>query len=272
MLDLTRVNRDLESTIYGAMSHVAGVMSRVIRASGVVAAFRGQAATPSTVYVNQCNPNGDMSGSNRLYHWPEDPSSSVWRNQQEPTGDRAVLFYPQMNMTACAEIAGVTGVPEVSQEARCMGMTFSSAPECFMLFIRDAAQPAFTEEDCDRALRYIEQCGQIIRSGAKQENASLNGPIPFSLAKQQETAKTDPLDQLSNTERMVLDRLAQRETEKQVAEVLGRSPNTVHVHVKSIYRKLRVNNRRELLVLLERIDASEQVSRQFEANQQICTA
>ncbi len=272
MLDLTRVNRDLESTIYGAMSHVVGVMSRVIRASGVVAAFRGQVATPSTVFIHQCNHSSDSHECNRMYQWPDDPSSAVWHSLPEPTGDRAVLFYPQMNMKVCAEIATMTGVPEVRQEARCMGITFATAPDCYMLFIRDAAQPAFTEEDCDRALRYVQQCGQIIRIGAQQENASLNGPIPFSLAQHHEASKFHSLDQLSSTERLVLDRLAQRETEKQVAEALSRSPNTVHVHVKSIYRKLRVNNRRELLVLLERIDASEQVSRQFEANQQICTA
>lgn len=58
------------------------------------------------------------------------------------------------------------------------------------------------------------------------------------------------LDQLSSTEHRVLQRLRLNETERQVALSLGRSPNTVHVHVKSIYRKLRVTSRKQLLKLL----------------------
>ncbi len=54
---------------------------------------------------------------------------------------------------------------------------------------------------------------------------------------------------LSPTERRVYDLLLQRQTERQVAENLGRSPNTVHVHVRNIYRKLGVRTRQELLKL-----------------------
>jgi len=51
---------------------------------------------------------------------------------------------------------------------------------------------------------------------------------------------------LSPTERRVLAGLVAGRTERQIAGDLKRSPNTVHVHVKSIYLKLGVNGRDEL--------------------------
>jgi len=39
------------------------------------------------------------------------------------------------------------------------------------------------------------------------------------------------------------------DTEKQIAESLGKSPNTIHIHVKSIYRKFGVRNRHALTAL-----------------------
>ncbi len=56
---------------------------------------------------------------------------------------------------------------------------------------------------------------------------------------------------LSQTESKVLELLAKRLTEKQIAEQLGRSHNTVHVHIRNIYRKLGVTKRSMLFRLLE---------------------
>ena len=55
------------------------------------------------------------------------------------------------------------------------------------------------------------------------------------------------LNQLSKTERLILDQLQRCETEREVAKAVGRSPNTVHVHVKNIYRKLMVNSKKQLI-------------------------
>lgn len=71
------------------------------------------------------------------------------------------------------------------------------------------------------------------------------------------TATLDPrtlqsrVGRLSATERRVLAHLLSEEgTEREIARALYRSPHTVHVHVKSIYRKLGVSSRRELQRLL----------------------
>ena len=51
---------------------------------------------------------------------------------------------------------------------------------------------------------------------------------------------------LSPTEKKVGALLLQRMTEQRIAEHLERSPNTIHVHVRNIYRKLGIRSRREL--------------------------
>ena len=53
---------------------------------------------------------------------------------------------------------------------------------------------------------------------------------------------------LSQTERRVCAYLLQGLTEKQIAELLERSPNTIHTHVRNIYRTLAVSSRKELQV------------------------
>lgn len=66
------------------------------------------------------------------------------------------------------------------------------------------------------------------------------------LAKQDGIAKpTWP--KLARRESEVLELLGQGKSEKEVANALKISTHTVHVHVKSIYRKLGVTSRGELL-------------------------
>lgn len=66
---------------------------------------------------------------------------------------------------------------------------------------------------------------------------------------------------LSPTELKVYDLLVQRMTEKQAAEALGRSPNTVHVHVRNIYRKLGVQTRQELFSVPRKLIAGRDANR-----------
>lgn len=49
--------------------------------------------------------------------------------------------------------------------------------------------------------------------------------------------------------RETLDGLLNGQSEKQIAQALEISPNTVHVYVKQVYRRFEVNSRSELLAL-----------------------
>ena len=63
----------------------------------------------------------------------------------------------------------------------------------------------------------------------------------------QQTLPSQSVLPLSPTEKRVCALLLQRLTEQRIAEHIERSPNTVHVHVRNIYRKLGVRTRKQLL-------------------------
>lgn len=68
----------------------------------------------------------------------------------------------------------------------------------------------------------------------------------FQNSPQPETPVQHETPPLSPTEKRVCALLLQRLTEQKIADHLERSPNTVHVHVRNIYRKLGVRTRKQL--------------------------
>lgn len=61
------------------------------------------------------------------------------------------------------------------------------------------------------------------------------------------TEPSDPINRITPREQVILEQLALGRTVKQIAELLNRSPHTVHDHVKSLHRKLGANSRGELI-------------------------
>ncbi len=57
----------------------------------------------------------------------------------------------------------------------------------------------------------------------------------------------EPVQWLTNREQEVLDQLVLGHSVKEISEALGRSPHTIHDHVKSLHRKLNANSRGELV-------------------------
>jgi len=96
-------------------------------------------------------------------------------------------------------------------------------------------------------LRAIREWGETVRPALSALVASAAGASP---AEGKRSSPAMPwsvrLARLSPTERRVFSGLVAGRTERQIAGDLSRSPNTVHVHVKSIYLKLGVKGRDEL--------------------------
>lgn len=61
------------------------------------------------------------------------------------------------------------------------------------------------------------------------------------------TTRTDPNRWLTAREQVILEELTLGKTVKQIAQSIGRSPHTVHDHVKSLHRKLDASSRGELI-------------------------
>ena len=57
------------------------------------------------------------------------------------------------------------------------------------------------------------------------------------------------LDDLTKKERQILERLAIGKSYKEIADELGRSPQTIYSHSKRMYRKMGVNSKTEAVVL-----------------------
>jgi DNA-binding CsgD family transcriptional regulator len=69
---------------------------------------------------------------------------------------------------------------------------------------------------------------------------------------------SNPMNRITPREQLILDELSLGRTVKQIASTLGRSPHTIHDHVKSLHRKLGVSSRGELIArVLGHIGASE---------------
>lgn len=58
---------------------------------------------------------------------------------------------------------------------------------------------------------------------------------------------SNPMNRITPREQLILEQLTLGRTVKQIASELGRSPHTIHDHVKSLHRKLGVSSRGELI-------------------------
>lgn len=111
------------------------------------------------------------------------------------------------------------------------GCPLNADTEIYFGVYRAVGQPMLTEEERDHA-------GAILR-GLKWFYRQLLLSYGFGIA----------TESLTETERAVLQRLLTGQAEKAVARQLNQSPNTTHVHVKSIYRKFGIRNRAMLMAL-----------------------
>lgn len=111
------------------------------------------------------------------------------------------------------------------------GCPLNADTEIYFGVYRALGHPMLAEEERDRV-------GAILR-GLKWFYRQLLLSYGFGIAN----------ESLTDTERAVLQRLLTGQAEKVVAQQLAQSPNTTHVHVKTIYRKFGITNRAMLMAL-----------------------
>jgi DNA-binding CsgD family transcriptional regulator len=83
------------------------------------------------------------------------------------------------------------------------------------------------------------------------------GPVPPSQTAKGDTGQIVGRSGLSPRQLEVLRLLGEGKTNKQIARSLGRSPNTIKLHVSAILRQLRFKNRTEAAVLASELFAAE---------------
>ena len=103
--------------------------------------------------------------------------------------------------------------------------------EIYFAVHRTKNQPYFTAEERDRAAKILRQLKWFYR------NLLLSHGLGVAT------------ELLSDKERAVLKGLLTGKTEKDIAAGLNNSPHTIHIHVKSIYRKFGISSRSSLISL-----------------------
>lgn len=135
-----------------------------------------------------------------------------------------------------------------------MNLRFQLNPHaaCSIIYLRCGDNNPFSDTDAqtlERLLPAIQKDTRYSyhRSQRDPDRPETVGPA-FGPAKPIDIKQLS--DRLSKTESVVLEHLLSPQTERDIAASMNRSPNTIHVHVKSIYRKLAITSRRELKELL----------------------
>lgn len=242
----------LNSPLFGAMVHAAEMARPGVRADAVAARlFDAPPHTPDA-YVNALTLQPCPEATFReLQDWPkrEDSIFSLIRER----GPREGICRPHLladgDRTAhghCEPLHALSSVVD----AVCLMAPAAAGTSCCILLFRCGKSGPFEPHRLETLDRLRPDFARVLmRAGAHAGAAGLEereGLAPGSLR-----PVSLLLARLSRTERRVLTHLRNRLTEREVAEQIHRSPHTVHVHVKNIYRKLGVSSRAELLSLLQ---------------------
>jgi len=241
---------ELDSWVYGSLAHTVEVLIDAISADAAVARVLGGPPIPGCVYIGSRGLAGSPQVRLALRHWSTDPQSpsrlfgektgrdTAWRLNARDPEDKPV----------CQEIARALAVHRCISGTLGVMLDIEDPLRCMVLFIRGADHQPFHDSAVDRVNSLAPAVGRIIHKGFMRQ---LQGINPASLDRTAPISANRLLERLTRTERSVLPRLLRRDTERQIALALERSQHTVHVHVKSIYLKLMVNSRKQLLDLLD---------------------
>lgn len=107
-------------------------------------------------------------------------------------------------------------------------------------------------EPSDRCVIVLAALGNATDAGTRPESrpdARVLGALMILLSKRARLAlpPTEEVSWLTDREQDVLSRLTLGRSVREIADELGRSPHTVHDHVKSLHRKLNASSRGELV-------------------------
>ena len=246
----------LESPLFGALVHAVEMGTAGVDAELAGGRLYGVAADQPTAYVSTAGLTADAATRASIQHWPtmrdsifhalsrlgRPASPGVFRPHElldEPTHSASPLYHCVRQLCRVVDAIG----------ARC---ELPGHGHALLLFFRCDGSLPFRRNHLERLSQLHAGLTATLTRGCFQLQKP---PAPATPARP--VSVMELLERLSATERQVLAYLRQQHTEAGVAARIHRSRHTVHVHVKSIYRKLDVNSRAELLQLLETADLAD---------------
>jgi DNA-binding CsgD family transcriptional regulator len=242
----------LRSPIHCALVNVIGVTAPALGAdAAAVRLYRGttQATTDEACVLP---PAGLTSG--RLAEaeaWPLRPGSLFDQIRRSPLRDTAWRVAQRQDGWPGADDESLGALVRPMHVADAVAVTcmIREPTWCAAVFVRCGVRELFPAEAIAMLDRLRPTLAWAMLMGVQR---ATHVGLPTGVPDQPVRPRGgDVMGRLSDTERRVLDLLMQGKTEREAAEVIGRSPHTVHVHVKNVYRKLNVTSRRQLRTLVE---------------------
>lgn len=242
MPQASRWLRYLSSPLHGALVQSVEVFHGAIR--GDVAAARVDLRQPALreSYVAAQRLLLPQDQEAELMHWPTHPDS-IFRHLIRHNSDQPVWRLP------CREkhwpdrvFHKCTGNSRRIHDGLAVKLDLSAYGQAMILLMRCKESPALKRRQVQLAEKMVPALTKLFTQAIHQWHAQ-----PTHAGRAAPLPADRPLShRLSRTERIVLSYLLTKMTERQIAVELQRSPHTVHVHVKNIYRKLNVSSRRQL--------------------------
>lgn len=243
------IERKLSSPLFAAMVHVAE-MAGLIADADVVAGrlFHGPPGVPSA-YIGSAGLSLTAEQRTDLHRACTADQPIFMQLQERGPGRAIVDIEPICRNTGHPPRHWLPApLDELCRidDAFALMMTLDAHCVCALLLLRQRGRRSFeaARRDALAARRPIMR-NLLAEAGQRQQR-----PAEASWPAARPTG--DPRARLSQTERKVLDRIEQDVTEREAARQMQRSPHTIHVHVKNIYRKLGVSSRGQLRELLRR--------------------
>ena len=243
----------LNSPLYGGLIHAAVVTAVAVDAD--VAGIRLY-ETPASVELSYVDPSRlalEPEQREQLQRWPRDPHSIFAACHRQNI--RNQVFRPNKDDETQAQwFADVQSIASVV-DAIVLPMPVVGNIWAILTILRCNDRPPFDDAVVQTLQRLQPSLSLMLMASVQRDNITPQGVGSQTPADGLQPAVVGAQlhAKLTRTERQVLGNLLARMTEKQIAEKIHRSPHTVHVHVKNIYRKANVNARAELLALFDNL-------------------
>ncbi|MEQ9454954.1 MAG: helix-turn-helix transcriptional regulator [Phycisphaeraceae bacterium] len=239
-----------DSAFAAYLTHALENLRQQLEADIAVSArFNQGPNSPSHAYHVGLSP--DIARSLDLANWPQDPGSALEYLAGPAPTNKALRPIEIVGASAVARSALFRRLEHVRPvgDALALSLELDTTARQAFVFLRWFNRSRFSQNDERGLSDTIDILRQRLTLASNDSIQPPTGPVSGAVLNQHLQPATVS-DRLSTTEQKILKYLKQALTEKQIAEEINRSPHTVHVHVKSIYLKLGVSSRRELLARL----------------------
>lgn len=253
MLDDAKILARLDSDLLASLTHAAEQVAQATRADVAACRVVNGPAAPAGRYLQASRLRLPPRDEESLLGWLDDEDSVFAYVQAR--GMRAAVFRPRdlMDELTYARHRLFRRLDAVATVHDCVCATFEVGPQawCVLALVRTAESGAFGDDVVAFLDRMRPALGRVVGRGFEREMKPRGHEMRVAgdQVVRHPVSTSELLAKLSRTELQVLNYLRGDSTEREIASNLGRSPHTVHVHVKNIYRKLGVTSRKHLTTM-----------------------